>query len=141
MKKPDFNYYQYLINLVDGYNGENSEQINFTPQIYSLLDKLIDVDEIDEDSRRDIFVCMGYFLLSHDIVPEDIFGPKGLIDDLLLSLHVLNKIQDKYELDLIYDFWSSDYNKLKMLINEDFIHLKEKYIDIYKKTLKYTNIT
>ena len=141
MKKPEFNYYKYLVKLTDNFSGENSSEINQSPNIFLLLDKLIDVDGIDEDSRRDIFVCMGYFLLSHDIVPEETFGAKGLIDDLLLSLHVLNKIQNKHELDLIYEFWNGDYELLKELLNETFHELKHKYKDIYNKTLEYTNIT
>ena len=64
-----------------------------------------------------------------DVIPETIYGPYGYIDDIYISVYVLNRIAEKYGYDLLQEVWNFDnnikdvlddcYNKSSEILEED----------------------
>ena len=136
----NYEYYNYLLNLTSSYKGEDSKYINSSPDLFKLFNKLTLSNEINNIHKKEIFISLGYFIASEDIIPEDIFGAKGLIDDLLLMLFVLDRIKDAHGIDVIFDFWDKEFKILEELINEGYNSLKIKHSDTFLKTLEFTCI-
>ena len=40
-----------------------------------------------------------------DIIPEQIYGPYGYIDDIYITVYVLRNVAEKYGYDLLQEVW------------------------------------
>jgi uncharacterized membrane protein YkvA (DUF1232 family) len=84
------------------------------PDIVKLLCDLLDVESVDREARVLINVALGYLLVPNDVVPEDIYGAYGYMDDMYVSCVVLSVLKQRYT-DLISRLWSGDDPFAKVL--------------------------
>ena len=109
-------FYDTLIENLDTYNGEYASFIDCGPNLFKLLCDLLDED-IDKESRLEINAAISYYVVPMDVIPEQIYGPYGYIDDIFISVYVLKKIAEKYSYDLLQEVWEND-NDVKTVIDD-----------------------
>lgn len=109
-------FYCTLIENLENYDGEYASFIDCGPNLFKLLCDLLDED-IDRESRLEINAAISYYVVPMDVIPEQIYGPYGYIDDIFISVYVLKKIAEKYSYDLLQEVWEND-NDVKTVIDD-----------------------
>jgi|TARA_B100001971_G_C18242098_1_gene571598 uncharacterized membrane protein YkvA (DUF1232 family) len=135
----EFDFVQYLDENVKDYNGNHNVVIKLLPDLYVLLSSLLASDDLKQISRSEIYLTIGYLFYPKDVYPEEIHGPEGFIDDLMLILLILRRIKDKSDFDLIEELWTNSY-PMKDLLEKDYIELSKEYKDMFEEVLMVTGI-
>ncbi|MFH1824601.1 MAG: DUF1232 domain-containing protein [Candidatus Firestonebacteria bacterium] len=133
-------FYEILIENTRNYEGKFKEIVIHSPKIYNLLCELIESNRLSKKYRNYVCSAIAYFILPKDIFPENIFGAKGYIDDIYLSLYVLKEIEKEYEIEEILDHWKYDLDLLKKLLERDFKLIDEEFGYILTEILEYVGI-
>lgn len=107
MKKDYKGYYDFLKEEIKRFKGDFEEFILYIPDFFKLLCGLLNED-IEKDDRRKINSALAYFVVPNDIIPEEIYGPMGYVDDIYLCTLVLKEMQKKYGVELLKSLWESD---------------------------------
>jgi uncharacterized membrane protein YkvA (DUF1232 family) len=100
-------YYDYLKESIQELQdkGEDVDKaVLYLPDFFGLLCALLDKDEVDKNSRMLINSALAYFVSPSDVVPEEVYGAYGYLDDLYLTCVVLKNLDSKYK-DLIRKSW------------------------------------
>lgn len=112
------NFKDYLDVLEDNlssYKGEYDEIIDYSPLLFKLLTDILNEKIISSDTRLEISAALGYFVAPFDIIPEQIYGPNGYIDDLYIVAYVLMDVTTEYGHDFLDDLWESDENLIEVI--------------------------
>lgn len=135
-------YYLVLKEFCDEYVGDYQEIIHDSCYLFKILSTLPNNSIIKKEDRSLILLALGYFLLSRDVYPEEIYGPKGLIDDVFLTLYCLRIIRKKYGFEILIDYWEKDYETLLKYLDKVYEELSNdpKYKKINKDVLRYCGI-
>ena len=127
-------YYKKLENDINDYNGEDSHLVKLTPILYDLINNIFShSNAIDSDDRLELIAVIGYYINPHDIMNEDILGPIGYMDDLLLSISIVKKLKIKYGLEFLLEYWEQDTQFLEDILDKFFLEAKSKYSYEYNK--------
>lgn len=97
-------FYDTLIDNLESYNGEYASFIDCGPNLFKLLCDILEYD-IEKEIRKDICGAIAYYVVPMDVIPEQIYGPYGYIDDIFLSVYVLRVVAGKYGYDFIQKIW------------------------------------
>ncbi len=136
-----FDFKSFLKSEVKGYNGEYSNIIRYTDEIYYLCCGMIYSNDIGKKEKAMLYKAIAYFVLPRDLFPETIHGAKGYIDDLMLCLYVLNIISKNHSIDIFYNKWTNKPSVLKRLLDKDFEKLKKENQLLFKNVLKEVDIS
>ena len=101
-------FYDTLVENLDGYEGEYAYFINCGPNLFNLLCDLLSQKEISRQMRLEISAAIAYYVAPDDIIPEEIYGPYGYIDDIFISVYVLRKIAKEFGYDFLQNLWKHD---------------------------------
>lgn len=123
MKKRFRGYYEFLKEELNNYKGDFEDFILYTPDFFKLLCDLLNED-IKVEDRRNINSALAYFVVPNDIIPEEIYGPMGYVDDIFLCARVLKKMKDTYGAEMIKTLWTCDEE------------IEEVLDTVYKKSLE-----
>jgi len=115
------------------YSGSFQHEIRLAPELFQLVNDLTLSSEIPEKRKYDLYVAMGYFVAPEDLFSEEIFGPIGYVDDLILVLHVLNLIKTEVGIEPLYDAWDREFSELEGLLNNSFSALCLQYPNYARK--------
>ena len=55
-----------------------------------------------------ICAALGYFVVPFDIIPEQIYGPNGYIDDIFLCSYILKEIESEKGIIFLDGYWKGD---------------------------------
>lgn len=132
-------FYDTLIENLDGYEGEYAYFINCGPNLFNLLCDLLSQEEIDRQMRLEISAAIAYYVAPDDIIPEEIYGPYGYIDDIFVSVYVLRKVAKILGYDFLQNLWKHETdvkevmddcydNSLELL--EDKVHAVLSYVGL-----------
>ncbi len=119
-------YYDFLKEQINKFEGKFPKYILYIPDFFKLLCKLTEQD-IKVADKRKINSALAYFVIPNDIIPEDIHGPAGYIDDLYACCHVLMDLKEKYGIGRLSQIWEGE---------EDFEKVLELSYDESKKELE-----
>ena len=97
-------FYDTLIENLDSYNGEYASFIDCGPNLFKLLCDLLDED-VDKEDRIKINAAISYYVVPMDVIPEEIYGAYGYIDDIFISAYVLKFLAEKYSFDFLQEAW------------------------------------
>lgn len=75
------------------------------PDVVVLLSRLLRDDRVPLAAKALAFVGLGYILSPVDLVPEVVFGPLGLVDDLLVVAATLSRILNDVHPDVVRSHW------------------------------------
>lgn len=107
-------FYDTLLDNLENYTGEYESFIDYGPELFKLLCELLNND-IDNSLRLPICGAIAYYVNPYDIIPEQIYGPYGYIDDIYLSSYVLKMVAEKHGYELLQEHSSSN---IEEIINE-----------------------
>jgi uncharacterized membrane protein YkvA (DUF1232 family) len=127
-------YIDYLREEIDilRNSGEDFDRslLHF-PDLVQLLCDLLDNELVDKESRVHANIALGYLVIPNDMVPEEVYGAYGYIDDMYVSCIILSNLRVKYY-DLISSLWDNTEEFDKVL---DFCKFSsEKFLE--EKNLK-----
>mgnify|MGYP001111363507 CR=1 FL=1 len=140
MKKDYKGYYDFLKEEIKRFKGNFEEFILYIPEFFKLLCGLLNED-IEKEDRQKINSALAYFVVPNDIIPEEIYGPMGYVDDIYLCTVVLKEIQEKYGVDLLKSLWECDEDfeeVLKVSYQRSLDILEEK--GVVEDILKYSGL-
>ena len=103
-------FYDTLIENLEGYEGEYAYFINCGPNLFNLLCDLLSQKEISREMRLEISAAIAYYVAPDDIIPEEIYGPYGYIDDIFIAVYVLRKVAKEFGNDFLQNSWKHDSN-------------------------------
>lgn len=147
-------YYDFLKEELNNFEGEFDKFILYIPDFFKLLCNLLDED-ITMEERRKINSALAYFVVPNDVIPENIYGPMGYVDDIYACAVVLKDLKEKHGLSMLKKHWDCDedfdtvlnvcYTKsLKLLKEQNLVErvlkssgLKEEVIKRKKKIEDY----
>ena len=132
-------FYDTLIENLEGYEGEYAYFINCGPNLFNLLCDLLSQKEISREMRLEISAAIAYYVAPDDIIPEEIYGPYGYIDDIFVSVYVLRKVAKEFGYEFLQDLWKHETdvkevmddcydNSLELL--EDKVHAVLSYVGL-----------
>lgn len=98
-------FYDTLIENLNSFEGDYASFIDCGPNLFNLLCDLLSQKEIKKDMRLEISAAIAYFVAPDDIIPEEIYGPYGYIDDIFISVYVLKFLAEKYSFDFLQEAW------------------------------------
>lgn len=75
------------------------------PDFTVLLYRLLGDDRVPLAAKAIALMGLGYLLLPIDLIPEVIFGPIGLIDDLLIVGTALSRLVNQVHPDVVRSHW------------------------------------
>lgn len=100
-------YYDTLVENLETYSGEYESFIDYGPKLFKLLCNLLNCD-IEKSLRLPICGAIAYYVTPDDVIPENVYGPYGYIDDIYLSTHVLKMVAETHGWELIQDVSTPD---------------------------------
>lgn len=141
MERTYIDYFKDDIRLLEDSGKEFDRSILYFPDMISLLCSMLDDDSIDRESRMLILVALGYLLVPNDVLPEDVYGAYGYMDDMYLSCIVLTNVKKKHS-ELMEKLWLNDESLEKVL---DLCTFKsEKFLEekgLKEKLLKFCGLS
>ena len=103
-------FYDTLIENLNSFEGDYASFIDCGPNLFNLLCDLLSQKEIKKEMRLEISAAIAYFVAPDDIIPEEIYGPYGYIDDIFISVYILRKVADEFGYDYLQNLWKHDSN-------------------------------
>lgn len=88
---------------IAGYEGRHDDIIFQAPALYRLLCGLLDDPLLPQRLRPVVLCAIAYFVLPADVVPEDLYGPEGYLDDIWLACHVADIVRKEVGSDRILE--------------------------------------
>jgi len=120
-------YYDFLKEELNNFEGDFDKFVLYAPELFRLLCKLLD-EPLSKEDRRSINSALAYFVVPNDVIPENIYGPIGYVDDIYVCTTVLNELKNKYGINILKKHWEDDeeidvvlkicYEKSKRLLKE-----------------------
>ena len=83
---------QLLEEDIAAYEGRHDDLIYQAPALYRLLTRILDDPLLPGRLRPLLIAAIAYFILPADIIPEDIHGPYGYVDDIFLCAFVARQV-------------------------------------------------
>ena len=97
-------FYCTLLENLENFDGEYASFIDCGPNLFKLLCDLLDED-VDKEDRIKINAAISYYVVPMDVIPEEIYGAYGYIDDIFISAYVLKFLAEKYSFDFLQEAW------------------------------------
>lgn len=110
-------FYDVLRDNINSYRGEYERIVDYAPDLFRLLADVLRSDELGSGERLRISAAMGYLVAPYDVIPEEIYGPHGYIDDVYLCAVVVEEIASKHGYGFLEDYWAGDED-LEYVIEE-----------------------
>ncbi len=85
------------------------------PDFTVLLFRLLGDPRVPVAAKIIAVLGLGYLLLPIDLIPEVIFGPIGLIDDLLIVGTALSRLLNQVHPDVVRSHWSGRGDALEAI--------------------------
>jgi uncharacterized membrane protein YkvA (DUF1232 family) len=107
-------YYDFLKDEINNFEGKFPKYVLYIPDFFKLLCKLTE-EEFSIKDRRKINSALAYFVIPNDVIPEDMHGPAGYIDDVYACCHVLMDLKEKIPVDRFKELWEGEEDFEKVL--------------------------
>ena len=107
-------FYDTMIENLETYSGEYESFIDYGPKLFRVLCDLLNCD-IDKSLKLPICGAIAYYVTPDDVIPENIYGPYGYIDDIYLSCHVLKLVASRHGYEIIREI---SFPNIEEIINK-----------------------
>jgi len=102
-------FYDMLKEEIEAYEGRHDDLIYLAPEFYLLMTNLLDDPRLPHRLRPAVACAVAYFILPADIIPEDLLGPYGYVDDIWLCAFVAHHVQDVCgDVPILRDNWQGE---------------------------------
>jgi uncharacterized membrane protein YkvA (DUF1232 family) len=111
-------YEEYLTETLSGYQEERQELVAQAPAFFRLLSNILDDPNLPGRLRPLVLAGIAYFALATDIIPEDLVGPNGLIDDIFLAAFICARIRQALgSAEILTENWDGTGDVLALIAN------------------------
>lgn len=124
---------------LNSFDGDYAPFIDCGPNLFTLLCDILDYDELTRNSRLEINSAIAYYVVPNDVIPEEIYGPYGYIDDIFVSVYVLKRIGNDYGYDFLQKMWKSN-SDVKEVIDDCYNNSLELLEDKIYPILSYSGL-
>lgn len=101
-------FYVVLRENLDSYRGEYERFVDYGPDLYKLLADILNEKSLPSKLRIKVCAVLGYFVVPFDIIPEQIYGPHGYIDDIFLCSYVIKEVEERMGYEFLDKEWEGD---------------------------------
>lgn len=101
-------YHEFLNKEIRKYKGDFDPYIFYISDFFKLLCDVLNEETIKKEDRIKVCSTLGYFILPNDLIPEEIYGPAGYIDDIFLCCYMLKELISKYGIELLEKNWQGE---------------------------------
>ena len=84
---PAPNFLRQLEDYVADYRGPREISIRHAAALYRFYETLYVDASVPREARTVINAVLTYFVVSDDVIPEEVHGQLGLVDDVFLAAH------------------------------------------------------
>lgn len=107
---------QLLEQHISAYEGRHDDLIYQAPDFYRLLTKMLDDPALPIRLRPIVISAIAYFIMPNDIIPEELHGPYGYVDDIYLSAFIADKVSKELGSEnILTDNWSGEGDILSLI--------------------------
>jgi uncharacterized membrane protein YkvA (DUF1232 family) len=100
---------QLLKEDIADYEGRHDDLIYQAPAFYRLLTYLLDDPRLPRSLRPLVLAAIAYFILPVDIIPEELEGPYGYVDDIWLCAFVADRVRQEIGTDeILISHWDGE---------------------------------
>lgn len=108
--------------------------VKVAPTLLHLLISLLNHEEVSGRTKRIVGGAVTYFILPIDLIPEGVVGPIGYVDDVLISLMLIDRLlngDNEREKALITELWRGTDEELDAL--RAIVHIADivRHLDTY----------
>jgi uncharacterized membrane protein YkvA (DUF1232 family) len=142
MKEEDMqDFFEELTADIAQYEGRHDEFIYLTPYWYRLMTNLLDDPRLPGRLKPLVSCAIAYFIMPADIVPEEIHGPYGYIDDIFFCAYVADQVLSRTnKADLLIENWEGEGDIVELI--EEILGQEDALIGDQKGLiLRYTGCT
>jgi uncharacterized membrane protein YkvA (DUF1232 family) len=123
---------------IEVYEGRHDDLIYLAPDFYRLLTRLLDDPQLPLRLRPLIACAIAYFILPADVIPEELYGPYGYVDDIWLCAYVADVVRrDLGDEAILVENWEGEAPLLP-LIAEVLAKEQDLIGDGRERILRYT---
>lgn len=106
---------QLLQEAIGEYEGRHDDLIYQAPALYRLLTHVLDDPGLPGHLRPLVLAAIAYFILPADIIPEDLEGPYGYMDDIWLCAFVADRIRQELGDEILTGNWDGEAPLLPLI--------------------------
>lgn len=133
-------FYETLDEQVKDYRGEFDDMIYLCPEFFRLFTNLLEDKRVARRFKPIINATIAYFVAPYDVIPEEVYGPIGYMDDLFLCAYSLEHLlKDGLKDDVIMDAWEGE-GDIMPLIEEVLTRAREEIDGKEEKILDYVGL-
>lgn len=99
---------QLLEEDIAAYEGRHDDLIYQAPALYRLLVSLLDDPRLPARLRPLVAAAIAYFILPADVIPEDIHGPYGYVDDIFLCALAARQVGAALGEEVLEENWDGE---------------------------------
>jgi uncharacterized membrane protein YkvA (DUF1232 family) len=124
------NYANALREDVAHYTGHMSEFILLMPELFDTFANLLDDGRVSKEARQKVCQAMAYFITPFDVLPEEVYGVEGYIDQCYVSLYVLKDLGNLLSDHILEEAWQGEgtFTEIILLLPEVKKHLTSENI-------------
>lgn len=94
-----------LHKIEERFGKKGIEIILLAPDLFVLLIRLMKDSRVNPKNKIILGAVVAYWLLPTDLLPELLTGGIGYLDDMLITLYVLDTLFADTEIDVLLDNW------------------------------------
>ena len=92
-----------------------TEYIMLAPDLFHLLTKLAIDPDVPAGKKVKIAAIIAYFISPLDFLPEILLGPVGYLDDIALTVYILNDIINEIDPKVVKRNWAGEKDILVLV--------------------------
>lgn len=100
-------FYDVLRENLDSYEGDYEDFVNYGPELFKLLTNILEEKRIEPEIKLKVSAAIAYFVIPYDVIPEQIYGPSGYIDDIFVCAHVIGDIKNDLGYGMLESIWDN----------------------------------
>ena len=90
------------------YAGPHAEIILLVPYLFEMLSNLLDDGRVTKESRRKVCQAVAYFITPFDVLPEEVYGVEGYLDQCYVALYVCKELKALLPSFVLDEAWEGE---------------------------------
>jgi uncharacterized membrane protein YkvA (DUF1232 family) len=107
-----------LRNEIAHYHGRHADRIWLLPDLFHMLTSLLDDGRVDAEARQKICAALAYFITPFEVMPRDIHGPEGYLDQVYLCLRTVQELRGVLPDHVLEAAWEGEGDILEVVEQE-----------------------
>ena len=132
-------FYDVLRDNLDSYRGEYERFVDYGPELFKLLTEILNQKSVRSDIRLKVSAALAYYVAPFDIIPEQIYGPHGYIDDVFICVYVIKDVAEELGYDFLDNIWDGE-EELDEVVEECYIESTKILKDKVDEILSYVGL-